>query len=566
MEDRCSGRSSRARDIIDRIVSDERFRASSHFSTTVYRDEPLLTTGRQMAGYLPDEYAPMKAVSRWEEQPGGARGRWLSEAELFYRQGLALADVEDDCPYRGTYKSTYPTYSTMSDRQLRGYVSWRSRVRKGDIEATLPAFAITYLQELICGIGTSGPLDGFERLSSFASAYRGVSPEVDRRAPVWLQDYAIYHGLAPQLLPCSAELQREEHILRFTETLKRVRETTGLSSKEKPRRTRGGLPGIGDADAVTLYESARSLASTGSTPNHEDTGAREDLCHVACAVLARLDEHYRRTRKTGLAASLFGEAVELPYTMFASAVFFDPKPHPDAEVALSALHRYRCRNGLWTCTHIHGAQAGTMRLADLLRDIESTTRARWEGADAPDTTLPKYLVKFVVSEADARAAWRSEHAPVQVRIDTSKLAGIRTAAACTREALLIDDERLEEGAEGSAILASAIEASRTSTHTAASTEDAAPCENRPLDTERTQPRFASESEAGPLSAEQSAYLVALLDGGARIELSQSEDLVVDQINEALFDLVGDTVLEFGPQGVCIIEDYRPDLEGFVHHD
>ncbi len=24
--------------------------------------------------------------------------------------------------------------------------------------------------------------------------------------------------------------------------------------------------------------------------------------------------------------------------------------------------------------------------------------------------------------------------------------------------------------------------------------------------------------------------------------------------------------QFGPQGVCIIEDYRPDLEGFVHHD
>ena len=258
--------------------------------------------------------------------------------------------------------------------------------------------------------------------------------------------------------------------------------------------------------------------------------------------------------------------MELPYTMFASAVFFDPKPHPDAEVALSALHRYRCRNGLWTCTHIHGAQAGTIRLADLLRDIESTTRARWEGEDAPDTTLPKYLVKFVVSEADARAAWRSEHAPVQVHIYTSKLAGIRTAAACTREALLIDDERLEEGAEGSAILASAIEASRTSAHTAASTEEAAPCGNRQMDTERAQPRFASESEAGPLSAEQSAYLVALLDGGARIELSQSEDLVVDQINEALFGLVGDTVLEFGPQGVCIIEDYRPDLEGFVHHD
>ncbi len=39
---------------------------------------------------------------------------------LFYRQGTFMADFEDDCPYPGTFNSSFPTYNAMSDRQLRG--------------------------------------------------------------------------------------------------------------------------------------------------------------------------------------------------------------------------------------------------------------------------------------------------------------------------------------------------------------------------------------------------------------------------------------------------------------
>ena len=42
--------------LIDQIMSTERIRRSSHFSDRVFTDEPILTTGRQMASYLPDRY------------------------------------------------------------------------------------------------------------------------------------------------------------------------------------------------------------------------------------------------------------------------------------------------------------------------------------------------------------------------------------------------------------------------------------------------------------------------------------------------------------------------------
>ena len=43
-------------------------------------------------------------------------------------------------------------------------------------------------------------------------------------------------------------------------------------------------------------------------------------------------------------------------------------------------------------------------------------------------------------------------------------------------------------------------------------------------------------------------------------------MLVDAVNETLFDLVGDTVIEYGPDGPELIEDYREDVEGFLNHE
>ena len=69
---------------------------------------------------------------------------------------------------------------------------------------------------------------------------------------------------------------------------------------------------------------------------------------------------------------------------------------------------------------------------------------------------------------------------------------------------------------------------------------------------------------GPLDERQAAYLAALMarDAGARAQAAAgtSEDMLVDSINEALFDVVGDTVIEFGDAGPQVVEDYRNDIE------
>ena len=78
--------------------------------------------------------------------------------------------------------------------------------------------------------------------------------------------------------------------------------------------------------------------------------------------------------------------------------------------------------------------------------------------------------------------------------------------------------------------------------------------------------------ANKLAPAADAFLRALLEQNvaqvtsAVAHSGQSEDMLVDTINEALFDLVGDTVIEFGAAGPQIIEDYEADVRGYLDHE
>ena len=78
----------------------------------------------------------------------------------------------------------------------------------------------------------------------------------------------------------------------------------------------------------------------------------------------------------------------------------------------------------------------------------------------------------------------------------------------------------------------------------------------------TAPDLGGDADA--LDAVERAYLQALLAGTApTVPAGVSEDMLVDGINEKLFDLVGDTVIEFGAAGPQVIEDYEDDVRGVL---
>lgn len=578
--------------LIERIMAEARTHQSARFSNKIYADEPILKTGRQMQNFLPDQYRKMREISRWQDDPKGGAGRWLSEAELFYRQGLLMADFEDDCPYNGTFKSYFPTYNAMSDRQLRGYFTWRAQVRRGNIEETSTSFAFLYLYELICGIGVDDPLDGFDKIKAFWDAYRAFEPGIDRFARVWLQDYAVFHGLDPKLLHDSKTVAFDNALI---ELRRAVRDLVPASapSAQAPKRRKTSEPTLplppDEACEERLMAAINALSTYNLNNSRLDRSHHRDLRHVACAVYVRMARYYDTHRKTGIVASLFGEETAMPYTMFASAVFFAPERHEDCEYRLDPIHIYRCQNGFWECMRIHGSRQKSSKLGEMMRACDQRLRLALDPAHPlKEEKVPKYLAKIIDDEIVAWLSWDAAHQPVKIDIDLSQLGHIRSAAAQTREALLIDEEREEDALEDAEAAGPGKPEARPMTE-AIVEPVAAPMEQDEADeptisTEQfgvvapllvPAPTPATAAPAGITSVLAPAaedYLRALLEQNAAqaasaVEKSgQSEDMLVDSINETLFDLMGDTVIEFGAAGPQIIEDYEADVRGYLDHE
>ncbi len=578
--------------LIERIMAEARTHQSARFSHEVYADEPILKTGRQMQNFLPDQYRKMREISRWQDDPKGGAGRWLSEAELFYRQGLLMADFEDDCPYNGTFKSYFPTYNAMSDRQLRGYFTWRAQVRRKKVEETSTSFAFLYLYELICGIGVDNPLDGFRKIKAFWESYRAYEPGIDRFARVWLQDYAVFHGLDPKLLSDSKTVLFDKALIELRRAARDIEPlpTPATPATKRRKSSEPTLPLPPDEAHEERLMAAINALSTYNLGNSRINHAHHrDLRHVACAVYVRMARYYDTHRKSGIVASLFGEETAMPYTMFASAVCFAPERHKDCEYRLDPIHIYRCQNGFWECMRIHGSRQKSSKLGEMMRACDQRLRLALDPAHPlKEEKVPKYLAKIIDDEIVAWLSWDAAHQPVKIDIDLSQLGHIRNAAAQTREALLIDEEReddaLTEAAEADSGQPEAEPAANMIAEPAAASTQQNEADEPTISTEQfgvvapllaPEPTPATPMSAGTASALAHAaedYLRALLEQNAAqaasaVERSgQSEDMLVDNINEALFDLVGDTVIEFGAAGPQIIEDYEADVRGYLDHE
>ena len=320
-----------------------------------------------------------------------------------------------------------------------------------------------------------------------------------------------------------------------------------------------------------------------------DRSHHRDLRHVACAVYVRMARYYDTHRKTGIVASLFGEETAMPYTMFASAVFFAPERHEDCEYRLDPIHIYRCQNGFWECMRIHGSRQKSSKLGEMMRACDQRLRLALDPVHPlKEEKIPKYLAKIIDDEIVAWLSWDAAHQPVKIDIDLSQLGHIRSAAAQTREALLIDEEREDDALEDAEEVDSGqpeaepaanmvIEPVATAIRQDEADEPTIPTEQfgvvapllAPAPTPATAVPANTTSALAPAAED---YLRALLEQNAAqaasaVEKSgQSEDMLVDSINEALFDLMGDTVIEFGAAGPQIIEDYEADVRGYLDHE
>lgn len=543
--------------VIDSIMADPRLANSRAFSGRVYQDEPILRTGSQMKNYLPQRYKDMKALARPTHD--GFDYRRPLETKLFYLQARFMENWEDDFPFTGTFNRYYPTYAMMNDQQLRGYFSWRTEVRHGNVRETSLSFAFVYVYELLNCVGGT-PQECFNKLYSFWVAYREFAPELNRYMVSWMRDFVVYHNLPASLIESFIDTSFEQSLI----VLRHAEEAADPRS----------------VDRECLFNAMATLSRYGIEKSAFFKEHRKGIQLVACKTFFDLCAHCAKHRKKGLVDSWFGSDATSDHPMFQAAVFYEEVPHPDCLYRVNEVHAYSCRNGKWSGVRRYRYATRNAELGAILSTIDGLMRkAVSYGKPIKEHDLPKYLMKMIEANVESWFTSVKEAERRRVSIDRSQLAGIRSRSAETREQLLIEEERSElptaESWQDESSAAKGLELPCASTEPKELLTDGgseASMGSSGVGGPDAQPDSAMHRNevsktglSGPygLSAMEVSFIGALVAKNGHAESclgSESVDIVVDSINEKLFDLLGDTALEYADSGVQVIEDYEDDIK------
>lgn len=490
-----------------------------------YKPEPILKTANEIKVNTSRKIKEMRDIEKKvnESYTNGTEGR------LFYEQAKFMEDYEDDYQFTGVCDRYYPTYHALSDTQLRGYFSWRTKVRKGVCEKTEIAFAFLYIYELLNNIGVKSPKEGFDKLISFWSKYRELDYTIDRYFGIWLKDYIIYYDLDPALL---LVVNKEEPSF----ILEKLYNYTDYSPKEI-------------CAALSYFSNYNLLKSAFYKKYSTDVEA------VVYKVYSELTEYYKKNRKRPLFNRFFGIANTSSYYMFSWAVFYK-KDKTDRIKVINTCESYSMSLGYWQCTYYPKTGKKNKVIGELLKTIDDTMRDVYNFKHPltleKTTKLNTDLIKKVVNnyylenkpmldfaKKGKKKANEEDSARAPITIDISKFNEIRLAAEIIQDKLLIEKDKPEPTLE-------------------------------PVSEVKKEVVQQPESDNKFLDSIETAIVLAILESDL-LKLNNllrtnglMLSVVIDSINEKLFDTIGDMVIELDGDVPIIIEDYLDQLKGLLN--
>lgn len=472
------------------------------FRKTVFREEPIRPRPPKNANRPP---SPLQAARSLENGPHQS---WQSRESVFMKQGKLLAAYEDDCGDCDNVVCYYPTYQSLTDRQLRAYFGWRTRLRRGDIRKTSLSFAFLYIYELINQIGVPDPMSGYRSLLAFRKAYGRLDGGILRSLRQWIPDYVVYYGLDRSLLSNAPQAALD----RSAAVLDRVQE----------------------AEDGQVMDAVRQISKwLGRSKFYTDH--QEDMDRVTVRVLRQMSAHYAAQCQKTLVEQYLGPLVQEPAYLFDSAVFCNPLKRENYQYAAGEQWVYRCENGVW---YVQKRDGDNKKLDSLLKTIDSAMRQAWDYHYPVKAELnTKWVLRLIQEEIQALLAEQKTAEAAKITINFSQLAQIRRDAASTQEKLIVDEE-LDLPPEG------------------------VPPEPEP-EPEPAQESSAPAAGASPLAPAEYRLLQCLLYG-RDTGWVQKEGLLLsvlaDSVNDKLYDQFLDCVLDGDARPV---PDYIDDLKEMV---
>lgn len=535
--------------LIKTILSNKKLTDNDYTVSKIYQDEPILITAAQMANFTPPKYREMRKLAK--------DLFYESEARIFYEQGRFMEDYTDTYQYNGEFQKYYPTYQSMTDQQLRGYFSWRTKVRNGTIERTSLSFVFVYIYELLNQIGVSSAEEGYYALKGFWQAYKDIDPKINHYIKLWLKDYVIYHGLDKSLLDDFSDNHFDNKIL------------TLINYKAH------------NTDEV--FSALNSLSSYNLENSRFFKLHADDVKSVVYNVFGELTEYYNKNRKNSIIDKFFGNIVTSQYMMFNSAVFYNREVHKDCVYEINDVYKYICKNGNWTCERFFFYRDKNKHIGELLKAIDFLMRQKYDFKSTLKVDkLTKIYQDIILKEIDKVLENKRKKAIPKIEIDVSKLQSIRKSALETQKKLIVEENdeipfqqpKPTPKDDAPYDLLAWMEAEELKKNDLVAMSKEVNKTNYSVLTEKVDKNNyveaseeTSEIVAAGLSSAEYEFLKCLLYGKNYSDLLKSNGLMlsvlVDSINEKLFDTFSDTVLIFDGDKPDLIEDYEEELKEII---
>ncbi len=489
----------------------------------VYSDEPLPFSRDDESETPPEIYREMRRLAG-DDQPFSR----AHAAEVFYRQAKLMEDFEDDYDCDAANRliaRAEPSYQNLTTAELRGYFTWRTRVRRGLIEPAPEVYALLYAYELINLIGVTDAANALQRLIRFSDAFSAFDPSVQKRLQRWAADFAVYYNQPPETVHAFSGAILEDAL------------EIVIDCK--------------DRDDDTLFSALETVSSRSFTRTPAFRKHKDAFTAFVCEAYRRLDAKHVSRTKQHLPEKFYGTFDFHGYTPFAGALFHQPEPHPDTRYFLSECHSFACQDGWWTQGCYHTWRGRNPDIGVFCRAADRVFRKAHalKPALKPKKDEPRTLILLLTETLREQ----QEAARPKVTFDLSQLDGIRTRADAVGSKLLTTEEKIAESETFDSI-----------------NEGDCPHEkenagDRPRENEWDCP--PKNNGDCPLSADELAFVRHLLAGtDPRTFLSERHllaSVIAEAINEKLYDIFSDTVIEFDGDCPHIVDDYLEDLKGFL---
>lgn len=476
-------------------------------SSSAPREETNSTEEKINLNFEDTRFVP-KEIKKMIESYQYSLPGFIRREKNFYLQGKLMASYEDDYEGRQSFLRYYPTYHDLTVGQARTYFTWRTKIRQNIYEKISDSYAYIYLYELLNGIGIKDPEEGLDKLINFNKNYaQRFSPEIGAYLERWIRDYIVFYNI------------------------NKANNTFFVKEQDNDKKYERLLY----PDQFSSHEVAENLIKL----------SNYKICN--CPLYKKSIEKFEyllvliwhkildlRNDGFDFFTSYIAYKNQMTIQLFSAAVFnHELEPQTTSyEIDQIRKYFYDKEKDTWYCESYWGLTGQKSIMGNFLHEVDREIRLRFNlGRNLKPRKIEKHYLKAIKDGIKEYQIEEQKLKQPKIEFNLSQLSTIREDAAGTRDSLLTEEELQAEQEEKEQLEEAIVD---------------------------------NEQEDYGLSSEEMSTIILLLKGKDINKYLKEHHLmaavIIDNINEKLFDEFGDNVIEFINDIPTVIEDYQEDLE------